>query len=269
MKKYSQATKRAGVYLALSAGVALVGVRGTVAASQDGTPTSSVIETALTGMDTWVALRGQIGKEQAQLAEQKSFLEDRIELIRGQIADTKAETENRRGKVTESQTKREELEAENAKLKEASTALEDLIGPLEARTKELLGRMPAPLVELVQPLAQNIPDDPEDTKISLSRRFSQIVGVLNAIDKFNTSVHVTTETREIMEGTTAQVTALYLGISTAYYVNANGDKAGRGYASDDGFVWTPANDAAAEIQTAVKVLNGELPQFVQVPVLVD
>ncbi len=269
MKKYSQASKRAGLCLALSAGSALMVVQGTVSASQDDTPASGAVETTLTGIDTWVALRGQIGKEQAQLAEQKAFLKDQIELIRGQVADTKAETQKRRGKVTESQTKRAELEAESAKLKEASDALHAIIGPLEARTKALLGRMPVPLVELVQPLAQNIPDDPENTEVSLSKRFSQVVGVLNAIDKYNTDIHVTTETREIMEGTTAQVTALYLGVSTAYYVNANGDKAGRGHVGTGGFQWTPANEAAAEIQQAVKVLNGELPQFVQVPIVVD
>ncbi len=269
MKKYSQALSGAGIYLALSAGAAFVGATGIVSASQGDTPDTGAVETALSGIDTWVELRGQIGKEEAQLAERLAFLKDRIELIRGQVADTKTETEARRGKVTESESKRAELEAESAKLKEASDALQAIIGPLEARTKELLTRMPAPLVELVQPLAQNIPDDPENTSVSLSRRFSQVVGVLSAIDKYNTDVHVTTETREIMAGTTAQVTALYLGISTAYYVNANGDKAGRGYVGADGFQWTPANDAAAEIQSAVKVLNGELPQFVQVPIVVD
>lgn len=269
MKKYSQATKRAGLCLALSAGAALVGARGTVSASQDDTPASGAIETALSGLDTWVDLRGQIGKEQAQHAERVAFLKDRIELIRGQVTDTKAATETRRSKVTETKTKREELEAESAKLKEASDALHAIIGPLEARIKAVLARMPAPLVELVAPLAQNIPDDPENTTVGLSRRFSQVVGVLNAIDKYNTDVHVTTETREIMAGTTAQVTALYLGVSTAYYVNANGDKAGRGYVGESGFQWTPANESAAEIQQAVKVLNGELPQFVQVPIVVD
>lgn len=266
MKNYQDSTKRAGWVLALGAGVALLGLSDRVSANQEDSPATQSIETALSGIDTWVELRGQIAKERAQLAERKAFLADRIELIRGQIEDTRVATVARREEVDKSKTKREELESENETLKTASASLQELIGPLEARTKELLKRMPAPLVEQVRELSQNIPDDPADTNLSLSKRFGQVVGVLNFIDKFNTDVHVTTETREIMAGTTAQVTALYLGISGAYYVNSAGDRAGRGYSSDEGFVWTPVNDAAAEIQQAVKVLNGELPQFVQVPI---
>ncbi|QDV05219.1 hypothetical protein Poly30_07150 [Planctomycetes bacterium Poly30] len=269
MKKISEARKRAGWVLALGAGVALVGAGTSVSASQDEGTAKASIESALSGIDTWVELRGQIGKERALLAENKAFLADRIELIRSQIEDTREATKARRSQVDESRSKREELEAENETLKAASESLRALIGPLEARTKELLKRMPAPLVEQVRELSQNIPEDPENTTLSLSKRFGQVVGVLNFIDKFNTDVHVTTETREIMAGTTAQVTALYLGISGAYYVNGAGDRAGRGYSSEEGFVWTPVNEAAAEIQQAVKVLNGELPQFVQVPIVID
>ncbi|MFT6832397.1 MAG: FtsZ-binding cell division protein ZapB, partial [Planctomycetota bacterium] len=221
------------------------------------------------GIDTWVELRGQIGKERAMLAERKAFLADRIELIRGQIEDTQKRAEARREEVGKSKDQREELEAESETLKAASESLRAIIGPLEAQTQVLLKRMPAPLVEQLRELSQNIPADPENTTLSLSKRFGQVVGILNFIDKFNTDVHVTTETREIMAGMTAQVTALYLGISAGYYVNGAGDRAGRGFATDEAFVWAPVNESALEIQQAVKVLNGELPQFVQVPIVID
>ena len=269
MNRNKSANKRAGWVLALSAGAALVGARTSVSAGQDDRPASESIETALSGIDTWVELRGQIGKERALLAERKAFLADRIELIRGQIADTNEATEARRTEGGKSKSQREELEAENETLKSASDSLRAMIGPLEARTKELLRRMPAPLVEQLRELSQNIPDDPEGTTLGLSKRFGQVVGILNFVDKFNTDVHVTTETRDITAGTAAQVTALYLGISAGYYVNGAGDRAGRGYATDQAFVWTPVDGSALEIQQAVKVLNGELPQFVQVPIVID
>ncbi len=269
MQNTTVTAKCNGFGLALTAGALLLGGGSGAYAVQDDTSSSASIETALTGIDTWVELRGQIGKERAALEERKAFLNDRIELLRSEIDDTRKVTETQRGEVSKGDTKIAELEAENEKLKNASETLKELIAPLEARTLELLGRMPAPLVESVRDLSQNIPADPMVTELSLSKRYQQVVGVLNFIDKFNTDVHVATETREIAAGVNAQVTALYLGVSSGYYVNSGGDRAGRGFAKGGEFVWTPTDGDAAEIQMAVKVLNGELPQFVQVPIAVD
>ena len=128
MNRKNQTTGRAGWVLALSAGAALVGGRTSVSANQDETPASQSIETALSGIDTWVELRGQIGKERAMLAERKAFLADRIELIRGQIEDTQKRAEARREEVGKSKDQREELEAESETLKAASESLRAIIG---------------------------------------------------------------------------------------------------------------------------------------------
>ncbi len=87
------------------------------------------------------------------------------------------------------------------------------------------------------------------------------------VNKFNREITVTSEVRELPDGTSAEVTALYVGISTAYYVSRDGSAAGMGTASPDGWVWTPANDDAAQIAKAIAILkNEQVASFVKLPI---
>jgi hypothetical protein len=73
--------------------------------------------------------------------------------------------------------------------------------------------------------------------------------------------------RTLPDGTSAEVTALYLGIGQAFYSGANGKIAGIGTASDQGWVWKQADESAAEIARIIAILNNEsVASFVQVPV---
>jgi hypothetical protein len=75
--------------------------------------------------------------------------------------------------------------------------------------------------------------------------------------------------RKLADGTTAEVTALYVGIGQAYYVSGNKKAAGVGTASDEGWVWTPKNEAAREIARAISILkNEEAADFVPLPIVI-
>jgi hypothetical protein len=145
-----------------------------------------------------------------------------------------------------------------------------MIAVLEVRTKGLLPRLPGPLRERVRPLSQRIPEHTDETKLSLSERFQNVVGILNEVDKFNREITVTSEVRTLGDGTAAEVTAIYLGIALGYYVTAKADAAGVGTASADGWVWSPANDAAARIAKAIAILKNEkVAEFVQLPLRIQ
>ena len=49
-----------------------------------------------------------------------------------------------------------------------------------------------------------------------------VTGILDAADKFNADVHVSNENRELGNGESVNVDVLYLGVSTAFYVNQDG-----------------------------------------------
>lgn len=83
--------------------------------------------------------------------------------------------------------------------------------------------------------------------MSLSERFLNVVGVLNEVNKFQREVTVTSEVRKLAEtGSSAEVTAVYVGIGQGYYTTANGKSAGIGNATATGWEWTPNNAAAPQ-----------------------
>jgi hypothetical protein len=93
-----------------------------------------------------------------------------------------------------------------------------------------------------------------------------VVGIINEVNKFSREITVTSEVRKLADGSSAEVTAVYLGLAQGYYVGGGGKLAGVGGASDSGWTWTPANDYALQIAKVVAILKNESPaEFVPVP----
>jgi FtsZ-binding cell division protein ZapB len=221
-------------------------------------------------LEKWVEIRRLISREQRDWALGKEVLLDRIDLVKREIETLKTRIREAEESIAEADKKRSELVDENEHLKQASATLKATAATLETRTKALLVRLPDPIKERVKPLSQRIPEDPSETKLSLSERYMNVVGILNAANKFNREITVTSEVRTLGNGKTAEVTALYVGIGQAYYVSADKTAAGYGTVSGDGWIWTPANDAAEEVARAIAILkNEDVADFVLLPVRIQ
>lgn len=218
-------------------------------------------------LEKWVETRKVISQEQRDWALGREMLNERIELVQQEIDSLKAKIADAEESIGEADKKRVDLVDENEKMKAASAALKETVLSLETGTKGLLNRLPDPIRERIRPLSQRIPEHPEDTNLSLAERFQNIIGILNEVNKFNREITVTSEVRELADGTTAEVTALYVGIGQAYYVSGDGKAAGIGTPSADGWAWRPDNDIAPQIAEAVAILkNEQVAAFVQLPV---
>jgi hypothetical protein len=219
-----------------------------------------------------IELERVISKEKLDWAVGRELLQARVELTQRQIDVLRAGIAESRTGVDELGAQKAELAAQNERLKDAARALADLVPELEARTRALLLRLPEPLRERVAPLAQRIPDDSAATAASLSERFMIVVGILNQVNKFNREILPTSEVRELPDGQSAEVTALYVGLGAAYYVTASGSAAGLGRPGapgGTGWSWQPANEHAAAIAEAIAIFNNEHPAaFVRLPVSV-
>jgi len=245
---------------ALAFGLLALGAKQVATDGPDLDGTRSILE-------EMVETQRLISKERRDWALGKQLLDDRIQMIRGEIESLKARTEEARKSITEADTKRLELVAENEKLKEASEELKATVSKLEGRTKELLVRLPAPIQARVKPLSQSLPEDSEEAENSLSERFMNVVGILNDVNRFNREITVTSEVRKLADGSSAEVAAFYVGLGQAYYLNQARQVAGVGSATADSWVWTEANDAAEAIGRAIAILKGdEIAGFVPLPV---
>ncbi|MBN1256989.1 MAG: DUF3450 family protein [Planctomycetes bacterium] len=218
-------------------------------------------------MEKWVETRRIISKEKQDWEVGKEILNERIELVQREIDSLREKFEKAEESIAEADKKRAELNDENENLKESATSLETMVTALERQTRLLLKKLPDPICERVKPLSQRIPDKPEETKLSLSERFQNVIGILNEVNKFNREITVTSEVRTLTDGSSAEVTALYIGIGQGYYVSGNSKVAGVGSASEEGWSWTEANAAAPQIAEAIAILKNEkVAAYVKLPV---
>ena len=229
--------------------------------------TGAEIENTRDTLSKWVETQRIISKEKQDLALSKEILNERIQLVQNEIDSLREKIEAAKDSITQADEKRTLLIEENEKYKNASAALSGILSSLEERTKNLLVRLPDPIRERVKPLSQRLPKEQEESKLSLSERFQNVVGILNEINKFSREITVTSEVRALPDGTSAEVTTIYLGISQAYYVGANAKIAGTGCASGNGWVWKADNAAAEKIARVIAILkNEQVASYVQLPI---
>ncbi len=236
-----------------------------IAAMANGQPAD--IDGAKAVLEKWVETRRIISKEKQDMALATEVLNQRIDLAQNEIHSIEEKIKDAQASIDLADKKREEMIAENDKLKEASTMLSTTADVLEAKTKELLKRLPDPIRERVKPLSQRLPEDAANTKLSVGERFQNVVGILNEVDKFNRAISVLSEVRLLDDGRSVEVATMYIGISQAYYVSADGKIAGIGTSSAEGWIWKADNQAATQIAEAISILNNEkAASFVQLPI---
>ncbi len=225
------------------------------------------IENARLAVEKWIETQATISREKRDFELSKETLNERIDLVKREIDSLRGKIDQVKENIAQTDKKRAEIFAENEKLKKASNSLSNILVALEERTKQLLKRLPDTIRERVKPLSQRLPDDAGQNKLSISERFQNVVGILNEIDKFNREISLTSEVQKLADGSSVEVTALYIGIGQGYYANAGGNIAGTATASDNGWVWKPANEAAGQIADAIAILKNEkVACFVQLPV---
>jgi hypothetical protein len=247
--------------------VAMLG--NNVAAQEPATPVAIARET----LSQWVATKRIISEEREAWRRGKQTMASQMDVVRREIDALNARIEAAKSGIADAEKKFGELEAERAARKLVSKSLVERIASLEERTRQLLPRVPAPLAENVAPISQRLPANEEQReKLSLSARYQNVIGVLNAIDKWNRAVTLKSELRELSSGRTVEVSVLYMGLGQGYYVGAPGKDgkatiAGVGIASPTGWTWREANDLAPAIQRAVSIYKNEgLASLVRLPV---
>lgn len=232
------------------------------------------VDDARATLQKWVEIRRIISQEKRDWTLAREVLNERIDLVQREIDAQRSKIGETAANTAEVHAKWSDLLEENATLKAASEALSHTLIKLEARTTELLQRLPEAIRVRVRPLSQRIPkhpfDNPDKIKLSLAERFQNVIGILNEVNKFNREITVSSEVLTLPDGASAEVTALYIGIGKAYYVSRNGSAAGIGTASPDGWVWQPANGDAQQIANAIAILkNEQMASFVKLPIAIE
>ena len=244
----------------------LIGLLATAAAPVQDDDSPEQVEEARSKLEKYVETRRLISKERADWAVGKELLEERVELVQREIESLRKRIEDAKGSIAEADRKRAELVEENELLKQDSLTLEETIVALEGRTRELLPRLPEWVQERVKLLSQRLPEEDVETKLSLSERFQNVVGILNQLNRYNREITPITEVRTLADGSSVEVTTIYVGLGQAYYASVTGEAAGTGEPGEDGWVWTESSEHAAAIAEAIAIVQGDVAAFVHLPV---
>jgi hypothetical protein len=224
------------------------------------------IELTRDALEKWVETRRTIGVERRDWALGKDLLDSRIDVLDRELKTLADRTKEVDATLTEADRKRDTLAQEAGTLKNASAQLATVASAIEARVKAIVKRLPTPLAEKIKPLAQRLPEDGAASSLPLAVRFQNVIGIVNEINRFNRELTQASEIRKLADGTTLEVTTVYLGLAQGYYVGANGRVAGIGRGTPEGWTWTESNENAPAIAQMVAILKNEKPAaYVSIP----
>ncbi|HYC78220.1 MAG TPA: DUF3450 family protein [Planctomycetota bacterium] len=253
-------------------GACLLLLQGAAAAQSD---VADKLDVARPALEKWVETRRLLSKEERDWTLGRDMLTDTISVRRREIEALKAKIAEAEKSLAEADARRAELDARNAALKATAAAVELRVQAQETRLSALLKRLPETLKERVKPLTQRLPDPTKaaaDSRPapSLSERFRNVVGVVNEVNKFHRELTLSSEVRTIPGAPPAETATLYAGLARAWYAAPNGTTAGFGVPGSEGWIWTPAPEAADAIRRVVAILKNEQPAaFVRLPARIE
>lgn len=222
-----------------------------------------------TTLEKWVETRQIVAKERADWEVEKQALEQGIALLEKETKLLDEQIARAEATATQADRERQKLIEENEQLSAAAVAVRDVVEQLEKRTLELAKGFPPPLMERIEPLFKRIPRPPAGSHLSLGERFQNVVGILGEVDKFNGSITVSSELRQMPGGDLVQVKTIYLGLGAGYYVDKTGQTAGFGVPGPEGWNWTAQNELAPQVARAIHVYeNAAAAIFVNLPVAI-
>ncbi len=221
-------------------------------------------------LDRLIETRKLISEEETQWRTEREGLEKTIELIERELSRLADDIELTEEESAAAEMELSRLGEQNEALLEITNTVEHRIGRTERALPGLFASFPEPLRDRTRPLlARREPGENNVPAAPLAQRAQAMVGFLGEADRFQENIRAVREFVSL-DGDETEVRVLYIGLGQAYYLSSEGNRAGIGSPGDDGWEWTPRNDAAASIRRAFAVYDLETaPEFIRLPVAIQ
>ena len=250
-----------------------VALAATVGGAVHSAAQTNPVDANLEVLSNWVEARKELATAETNWQGEKVRLLDMIELRKTQLTQLNEGIENMREATDAAERERTELGAGLEGIRQVEEQVDAAVTAAEARMRTLVHQLPHPLQQELQPLIVRLPNPAERGgnrhALSSSQRMQTIVGLLTQIEKFNDTVEVSQEARDI-DGRRMQVETLYFGLAQAYWVDGNGSAGGTGHPGPDGWVWQRDDALAPQISTLIAMYRNTASSFnyVSLPVQV-
>lgn len=231
-------------------------------------PAETPLNEARTTLEKWVETRQMISQARTGWQADKETLEQTVALFDRELKGVQEQMSKVSTNNVQADKERAEAEALKKSATESLDRARDFAAGIETKLTKLAPQLPAPLQDIIKPLLNKLPTDP-NTKMSAAERLQVVVGILGEMDKFNNAVSIFSEKRENPQGEEVAVETVYVGLGAAYFVNDAGNFAGVGIPGASGWEWTTKPEIAASVRDVIRVYRNERPaRFVALPVTV-
>jgi hypothetical protein len=228
------------------------------------------LDNTLSSLEKWVEMERRIADESARWDVEKESLQDLIMLYKEELAGLTETIREAEEDVSAAEAARSKLNAEGERLAVIEDKVRAAITAAENDLKTLHTRLPQPLKDSIAPVFSQLPENPEDTKLSIAQRIQFVVASLTQIQKFNTSVTMEEGFREFEAGRQVQIDAIYFGLGAAYYVDKATENAGYGVIGPDGWRWQDDAAIAPLVRQLLEVYQTPgKAAFVELPVEIN
>lgn len=221
-------------------------------------------------MEKWVEARTILSKERSDWLVDKQFLESTRDMLLRERDALREEIEALEAAQSGADQERRDLVLARGELQQSNLSLSTKIADLEAQVLRLIPSLPEPLQKRLDPLLVQIPTDPGNTRVGLGQRLMNVLGVLAQAEKWNGTANFVGETRAVMKGgEKVLVRTLYWGLAQAIFVDAQGETAGIGRPTDEGWVFEDVDGLADDAKLLLDIYEGNVDTIAFVPVPVE
>jgi hypothetical protein len=222
-------------------------------------------------LEKWVEAREILSKERADWLVEKEYLRSTQNLLAQEKKAIQAEIDEFKQLDAGASDERNEMLLKRADYQRAAESLETRIVELERQVLDLVPRLPEPLQTRLEPLLVQIPEDPERVEISNGQRLMNVLGVLAQAEKFNSTATLVGETRAVRGDQKVQIRTLYWGLGQAIYVDGQGQNAGVGRPTAEGWVFVDDPKLAEDAKLLLDIYEGNVDtiSFIPIPVAIQ
>jgi len=226
----------------------------------------STLSETRTVVENWVEARQLASQLKADWRGDREVLEQVIAAFENEKISIENRIDNTDASNLQISDEFDQVSQEKHDLITYSNRLKSEATRLESKLNGLSKRLPNALQDRISTLLDRIPEVPSKTKLSVATRMQTILGVVNEIDKFNSSINVVSELRKNPSGAEVQVQVLYVGLAQAFFSDSTGAFAGVGMPAEEGWNWELRSEWAPRIQRAIEMYQGLQPAaFVSLP----
>jgi hypothetical protein len=217
----------------------------------------------------WVQTRQLISRTEADWNADKETLQQSKALYERELATVQAQIARISTNSTVANRERLTAEADLKDMTAGVDAARTTVARLETEVRVLIPLLPPPLKATAQPLIDRLPADSAATKAGATERLQTVVSLLNEIDKFHNTLTIANEKQPNTKGELISVDVVYVGIATAYFVDASGTVAGIGSPGDSGWTWQLKPEIGPAVRDSIAMYRSQKPAaFVGLPAVI-